>query len=217
LILILFCLQDFDGIINATYTNNWAEYLVQLIGENSAVAILSLLWVDSTCATASCFMSAQRVTYAISRDLILPGSRWFRKLSSRKMAVNAAYLVFAISVAITTAVIGSEVAFSAITATATATIATNTSYLFPMVARHTVGRKRFVPAKWNLGRYSHFLAIIACLYIMFLFVVLLLPQLYPVTAVSPDISLGRPPTTVYDSRGLRTTRSADHLSFTVKC
>jgi amino acid transporter len=137
LILILFCLQDFDGIINAAYTNNWAEYLVQLIGENGAVTILSMLWVDSTCATASCFMSAQRVTYAISRDHILPGSRWFRKLSSRKMAVNAALLVFAISVAITTAVIGSTVAFSAITATAT--IATNTSYLFPMVARQTVG------------------------------------------------------------------------------
>lgn len=44
---------------NATYSNNWAEYLVQVIGSKGAVAILSMLWVDSTCATASCFMSAQ--------------------------------------------------------------------------------------------------------------------------------------------------------------
>ena len=44
LIIILFCMQDFDGIINATYTNNWAGYLVQLVGENGAVAILSMLW-----------------------------------------------------------------------------------------------------------------------------------------------------------------------------
>jgi len=29
LIMILFCMQDFDGIINATYSNNWAEYLVR--------------------------------------------------------------------------------------------------------------------------------------------------------------------------------------------
>jgi amino acid transporter len=71
LILILFCLQDFDGIVNAAYTNNWAEYLVQLIGPNGAVAILCILWVDSTCATASCFMSAQvrRACY-----LMLPSS-----------------------------------------------------------------------------------------------------------------------------------------------
>ena len=180
LILILFCLQDFEGIISATYANNWAEYLVQLLGENGAVAILSLLWVDSTCATASCFLSAQRVTYAISRDGVLPFSSFFRKLSKRKMAVNAALLVFVMSCAITTAVIGSVVAFSAITATAT--IATNASYLIPIIARHTVGRKSFVPAKWNLGKFSLPLAIIATVYIMFLFVVLLLPQLYPVDA-----------------------------------
>ncbi|KIV86958.1 hypothetical protein PV11_02532 [Exophiala sideris] len=180
LIIILFCMQDFDGIISATYSNNWAEYLVQTIGENGAVAILSLLWVDSTCATASCFMSAQRVTYAISRDHVLPFSSFFRKLSKRKMPVNAALLVCAVSIAVTTAVIGSSVAFSAITATAT--ISTNFSYLFPIIARQTIGRKTFVPAKWNLGKFSAPLATIASLYIMFLFIVLLLPQLYPVTS-----------------------------------
>jgi amino acid transporter len=180
LIIILFCIQDFDGIIAGTYANNWAEYLVQLVGPNGAVAILSLLWVDSTCATASCFMSAQRVTYAISRDGILPGSKYFRRLSKKsRMPIHAAWLVLAMSVIITTAVIGSVVAFSAITATAT--IATNVSYLFPIIARHTVGRNTFEPAKWNLGRYSTICALVSSVYIGFLVVVLLLPQLYPVT------------------------------------
>jgi amino acid transporter len=130
LIIILFCLQDFEGIISATYANNWGEYLAQVVGQKGAVAILGMLWVDSTCATASCLLSAQRVTYAISRDHVLPFSSFFRKLSKRKMAVNAAWLVYFISVAITCAVIGSTVAFSAVTATAT--IATNASYVFPL-------------------------------------------------------------------------------------
>lgn len=181
LILILFCMQDFEGIIDGTFANNWAEYLVQLVGPSGAVALLSLLWVDSTCATASCFMSAQRVTYAIARDGILPGSKFWRKLSKKShMPINAAYLVLAMSIIITTAVIGSVVAFSAITATAT--IATNVSYLFPIIARHTVGRHTFEPAKWNLGKYSIPCAVVATIYISFLVVVLLLPQLYPVTA-----------------------------------
>ncbi|KAE9365517.1 amino acid or gaba permease [Stipitochalara longipes BDJ] len=180
LIIILFCIQDFDGIIAGTYANNWAEYLVQLVGPNGAVAILSLLWVDSTCATASCFMSAQRVTYAISRDGILPGSKYFRCLSKKShMPIHAAWLVLAMSVIITTAVIGSVVAFSAITAAAT--IATNVSYLFPILARHTVGRHSFEPAKWNLGRWTIPCAIVSGCYISFLCVVLLLPQIYPVT------------------------------------
>ena len=96
------------------------------------------------------------------------------------MAVNAGLLVAAISILVTLSVIGSSVAFSAITATAT--IATNFSYLFPIMARQTVGRKSFVPAKWNLGKYSAPIAAIASLWISFLFVVLVLPQLYPVTA-----------------------------------
>ncbi|TVY45160.1 Thiamine transporter [Lachnellula occidentalis] len=180
LVIILFCMQDFEGIINGTYANNWAEYLVQLVGPNGAVAILSLLWVDSTCATASCFMSAQRVTYAISRDGILPGSKYFRRLSKRnRMPIHAAFLVLTMSVIITTAVIGSTVAFSAITATAT--IATNVSYLFPIIARQTVGRNSFEPAKWNLGRWTIPCAVVASVYISFLVVILLLPQVYPVT------------------------------------
>jgi amino acid transporter len=99
LIIILFCLQDFDGIVSATYANNWGENLVQVVGNKGAVGILSMLWVDPTCATASCLLSAQRVTHAISRDYILPFSAFFRKLSKRKMAVNAAWLVSFISVA----------------------------------------------------------------------------------------------------------------------
>jgi amino acid transporter len=182
LIIILFCLQDFEGIISATYSNNWAEYLVQLVGKKGAIAILSLLWVDSTCATASCFMSAQRVTFAISRDGVLPFSKYFRRLNRNRIPVHAAFLVCGMSIAITCAVIGSTVAFSAITATAT--IATNFSYLIPIVARHTVGRKTFQPAKWNLGKWSPVIGVISGLYIMFLFTVLLLPQLYPVTSVS---------------------------------
>ncbi|RWQ92737.1 amino acid or gaba permease [Paecilomyces variotii] len=182
LIIMLFCMQDFNAIINSSYTNSFAEYLLQIVGPNGAVGILALLWVDSTCATASCFMSAQRVTFAISRDGVLPFSRLFRKLNSRKVPVNAAILVCVLSIAITCAVIGSEVAFSAITATAT--IATNFSYLIPIVARYTIGRKYFEPAAWNLGRYGPFLAFIAGGYIMLLFAVLLLPQVYPVTAES---------------------------------
>ncbi|KAB5559584.1 amino acid or gaba permease [Coniochaeta sp. 2T2.1] len=151
-------------------------YGVQLVGEDGAVAVLALLWVGSACATASCFMSAQRVTFAISRDGVLPFSPYYRQLGGNKIRVHAAYLVCGLSIVITFAVIGSSVAFSAITAAAA--IATNLGYSIPIAARYTIGRKKFVPAKWNLGRYSPVLGTVAILYIMLLFSVsvLLLPQ-----------------------------------------
>ena len=71
---------------------------------------------------------------------------------------------------------------------ATATTATRASYLFPIVVPHTADRKTFMPAKWNLGRFSLRL-VVASVYISFLFAVLLLPQLYLVTAQTPSYAL----------------------------
>lgn len=98
------------------------------------------------------------------------------------MPLHAAFLVAAVSIAISTAVIGSSVAFSAITAMST--IATNVSYLFPIIARQTVGADVFIPAKWNLGRASGVVAAISSVWICYLFVVLLLPQVYPVSGTT---------------------------------
>lgn len=98
------------------------------------------------------------------------------------MPLHAAYFVAAFSIAISTAAIGSSVAFGAITATST--IAVNFSYLFPIIARQTVGAKVFIPAKWNLGKFSPIIAAISSVWICYLFAVLLLPQVYPVTGVS---------------------------------
>jgi len=181
-IIMLLCIQDFDGIVGGTYTNNFAMYLFQIVGKKGTVTILVFCWLDAMLNTAVCFMSAQRVTYAIARDGILPGSKWIRKLSANHMPVNAAWVVLFCAVAIEAAIIGSTVAFYALTATAT--ISTNLSYLVPIVARHTIGRKYFTPAKWNLGKFSPIIGTITALYILFQFVVLMLPQVFPVTAVS---------------------------------
>jgi len=184
--MILFCMPDLQSIIDGEFANNWAVYLVQLVGPKGAITVLTFIWIDSSLGLMVCILSCQRITYAIARDGILPGSRWFSKLSkSSKLPVNAALLVAVLSIAINATVIGSEVAFSALTATAT--IATNVSYLIPIVARQTVGRKTFEPAKWNLGKFGPFISTIASLYICFLFIVLLLPQIYPVSGVSPFI------------------------------
>ena len=180
LILILFCIQDFNALISATYPNNWAEFLLQLIGPRGATAILIMNWIDCTCATAATLLSAQRVTFAISRDNILPGSLLFRKVSGVSLIpVNAAILVVFIAAAVSCTVLGSSVAFSAITATTV--ICQSISYLFVLMTRHTLGRSSFEPARWNLGHLSLPIGCLSILWITFLSIVLVLPQVFPVT------------------------------------
>lgn len=180
LVMILFCIQDFDALISATYANNWAEFLVQVVGPRGATAILVMNWIDCTCATAAVLLSAQRVTFAISRDNILPASSLFRKVSSANSTpVNAALLVVVIAAAVSCTVLGSSVAFSAITATTV--ICQNMSYLFVLVTRHTLGRSSFEPSSWNLGRLSRPLGYFSVIWIVYLSIILLLPQVFPVT------------------------------------
>ena len=118
----------------------------------------------------------------MARDGMLPFSRTFSKVSERNhLPVNACIMVAVLAIAINASVIGSVGAFTAIGAAAT--VGTFLSYLVPIVARQTVGRNRFKPAKWHLGKWSLPVALMAIGYIGFLFVVLMLPQLYPVNAV----------------------------------
>ncbi|KAI4192001.1 MAG: hypothetical protein LQ348_003307 [Seirophora lacunosa] len=180
LVLILYCIQDFEALISATYANNWAEFLVQVIGPRGATAILILNWIDCTCATAAVILSATRVTFALSRDKILPGSSFFRKVNGVNLIpINAALLVVFIAAAVSCAVLGSSVAFGAITATTV--ICQSISYLFVLITRHTVGRSRFEPAPWNLGHLALPMGCFSILWLTFLSIVLLFPQVFPVT------------------------------------
>ena len=146
-----------------------------------ATAILIMNWVDCTCATAAVILSTQRVTFAISRDNILPGSLLFRKVSGVSLIpVNAALLVVFIAAAVSYTVLGSSIAFSAITAMTV--VCQNVSYLFVLMTRHTLGRSSFEPARWNLGHLSLPIGCFFMLWITFLSNFLVLSQVFPVTS-----------------------------------
>lgn len=180
LVLVLYCIQDFESLISATYANNWAEFLRQVVGPRGATAILIMNWIDCTCATAAVILSAQRVTFAISRDNILPGSSFFKKVNrANLMPVNAALLVVFIAAAVSCTVLGSSVAFSAITATTV--ICQSISYLFVLITRLTLGRSTFRPAPWNLGRLSVPIGYLSVVWSTYLSIILLLPQIFPIT------------------------------------
>jgi amino acid transporter len=180
LIMILFCIQDYEALISATYANNWAEFLVQVVGPHGAVAILVLNWVDCTCATTANIISAQRVTFAISRDNILPGSSWLRRLSNDSGTPrNAALMVITIGALVSCTVLGSSVTFGAITATTV--ICQSMSYLFVLITRHTIGTAYFRPGPWNLGPMSRPIGCFCIVWLAFLSVILLFPQVFPVT------------------------------------
>lgn len=181
LVSLIFCIQDFDAMVEAAFVNNFAEYLRQIVGDYAAFVILVVCWFDAMLATTVCFMSAQRVTFALARDRILPRSKWIAKLTPNKMPRNAGIVVLVFAFIIESSILVSVVSFTALTATAT--ISTNLSYLFPIFCR-LLGMHWDHARKWHLGITSRPIAFIATIYIAFLFIVLMLPTEFPIKAVS---------------------------------
>jgi amino acid transporter len=170
--------KDLESIYTATYANNWADFLVQVIGRRYAIVILIFLWISGTCTATSCFMSAQRVTYAIARDGLFPFKGFFTHVSCNNIPTSAAIPVYLLSVTLATVTLGSEVALQVLGTSAA--MATNISYIFPIVLRQT-SKGSFVPGAFRLGRLSKWFTGVSFVYVVYLVVVLFFPQEWPVT------------------------------------
>ncbi|KAI9034204.1 amino acid or gaba permease [Hyaloraphidium curvatum] len=193
LIILIFALQDgvdpdtgdvipgVTEIVNAyaIYPQPIAYLFETTLGPEGALAFMCMLFVVGFNCAIACAMSASRVTYAISRDGILPFSHYWHHMSAAKMPVRAMWLCTGLSVLILLPVLGSTVAFTALSSTGT--IAVDTSYLIPIAGRLTAARHTFKPGEWNLGRLSIPMGTFVCIWITILFVCLCLPQLWPVT------------------------------------
>lgn len=184
LIVLLSCIEDVHALSTTAtiFPQAFTVYLLELIGHNQAISILVLTWIDAALVTAVLFMSAQRLTFALARDDVVPFSWWIAKVSAQKLPVNAAFVVFGYGVLVSMiGVIGTST-FQALLAISV--VAQNLSAALVIFARLTYGRRRFAPASWNLGKASIPLNIIALAYTMYIFVILIMPFWFPVRAVS---------------------------------
>jgi amino acid transporter len=184
IIVLLSCIQDFEVIAHAAhyFPQGFAPFLLDVVGHNGALAILALAWLDAALVTAVLFMTAQRLTFALARDQVLPLSPWISTVSKRQLPVNAAYVVFVYALLTSMVGVVGKSTFQALLAIAV--VAQNLSYAIVIFTRLTYGRTQFQPAGWNLKRWSVPLNIVALTYSGYLFLILVLPFWFPVCAVS---------------------------------
>ena len=91
IILLLFHMRNFMIIANSSYSNNFAELVLQGLEPQDAIVVCVHCWLHGICGTMICILSVQRVTYAIARDGLLSGSKQLQKLSKRReVQVSAA-------------------------------------------------------------------------------------------------------------------------------
>ncbi|KAF9449207.1 hypothetical protein P691DRAFT_759225 [Macrolepiota fuliginosa MF-IS2] len=173
---LLFSIQDLDGTLNSATGQPVAQIFLDTVGENGAIALMVIvIGAMYFCGTFS-ITSNSRMMYAFSRDGGVPGHRFFAKVNERLKSPTL-WLACTLSFILGLPSLGSSVAFSA--ATSIATIGLYISYGIPIALR-VIYRDRFVRGPFHLGRFSYPIAVGAVLWIAFISIVFILPQVNPV-------------------------------------
>ncbi|KAM5545481.1 hypothetical protein V8D89_000519 [Ganoderma adspersum] len=180
LLSLLFSVQDVNRTVDSPTGQPVAQIFLDTVGEKGAVVLMVVvIGAMFFCGTFS-IMSNSRMMYAFARDGGIPGHAFFYKVDQKhKSPVRTVWLACILSFILGLPSLGSSVAFSA--ATSISTIGLYISYGIPIALRVLYG-KRFKRGPFHLGPFSYPVAIIACLWILFISIVFLLPQVNPVNS-----------------------------------
>ncbi|WP_336605976.1 amino acid permease [Streptomyces sp. BA2] len=174
-----FAIQDYAGTQNSETGVPPAQIMIDALGESGATALLLIVIVAQLFCGNAETAAASRMVFAFSRDNALPGSKLWRKVSSRtQVPVPAVWLSVGLAAVIALPSLYSTTAYTAVTAINV--IGITPAYAIPIFLRLRAG-DRFQPGPWNLGRWSKPIGWVAVVWVGFVTVLFCLPQASPVT------------------------------------
>ncbi|MFF1692098.1 amino acid permease [Streptomyces sp. NPDC058257] len=177
-----FAIQDYAGTVNTATNVPPAQIMIDAIGESGATALLLIVIVAQLFCGNAETAAASRMVFAFSRDNALPGSKIWRKVSSRtQVPVPGVWLSVGLAAVIALPSLYSTTAYTAVTAINV--IGITPAYAIPIYLRLRAG-DRFEKGPWNLGRWSKPIGWTAVLWVVFVTILFCLPQVSPVTVDS---------------------------------
>jgi amino acid transporter len=153
--------------------------LLDAAGKNWAVFILLIVLGAQFFCGMSSVTANSRMIYAFSRDGALPGSKWWHTINKRtRTPTNGIWLAVVCSWVLVAPAYwrGSIVAYFAVTSIAV--IGLYIAYVIPTFLRLRAG-DAFQPGPWNLGKWSKPVGTIAVVWVVFICIMLMMPQFAP--------------------------------------
>ncbi|CAO3626413.1 unnamed protein product [Cunninghamella echinulata] len=180
----LFAVQDPESLIESS--SPLALFFLQATNVPIAVFLMVINLVIQFGALANNALAIAQLLWALSRDGVIPFSRFWYSLNRFNIPHKCLILEFIIVVVIILPTFGSQIYWQAILATAV--ICVNVSYGLPLFCRIIWRRNIKFDGPFKLGKASLPLNIISVLWIMFFSVILCIPTRYPVTTVNMNWS-----------------------------
>ena len=148
------------------------------VGETGGLIILFLVIGAQFYCGMSSVTANSRMIYAFSRDGAIPGSSFWHRINHRtRTPTNSIWLAAVGAFILGLPYLYSAVAYAAVTSIAV--IGLYVAYVAPVFLRLRAGSK-FQAGPWTLGRWSKPVGILATLWVIFIFILFMLPQFQPI-------------------------------------
>ena len=174
-LVVAYTVQDIDAVMNSPLGQPWASYLLQVLPQRTAIALLALTIVCGFSMGQGCMVAASRVTYAYARDDCFPLSRVWKSVNNRTHTpVNAVLLNTALGITMSLLMLAGSVAIGALFSIGA--IAQFVAFAIPIAIR-VVCHGRFRRGPWHLGRRcGRVVGGVGVVFVVFMVPVLCLPQ-----------------------------------------
>ncbi len=151
---------------------------IDAVGETGGLLILFLVIGAQFYCGMSSVTANSRMIYAFARDGAIPASGFWHRINHRtRTPTNSIWLAAIGAFILGLPYLYSPVAYAAVTSIAV--IGLYVAYVAPVFLRLRAG-KRFEAGPWTLGRWSRPVGILATLWVIFIFVLFMLPQFQPI-------------------------------------
>jgi len=156
-----------------------AQIWIDAVGQSGGIFVLFLVVGAQFFCGMSSVTANSRMIYAFSRDGAIPGSSFWHRINKRtRTPTNSIWLAAVGAFILGLPYLYSPVAYFAITSIAV--IGLYVAYITPVFLR-LLARDKFQEGPWTLGRWSRPIGIVATIWVAIVFVLFMLPQVYPVT------------------------------------
>lgn len=175
-LVVAYTVIDIGAVIDSDLGQPWASYLLQVLPQKTALAVLSLTVIAAFSMGQGCMVAASRVTYAYARDDCFPCSFWIKRVSRRTQTpVNAVWFNTVIGILMTLLIFGGSLAAGALFSIAA--VAAFVAFTIPIFIRVFFVGNRFRAGPWHLGMFSMPIGIAACAFVALMVPILCLPSL----------------------------------------
>jgi amino acid transporter len=174
-LVVAYTVIDISEVMGSDLGQPWASYLIQVMPQNTALAILALTIICGFSMGQGCMVAASRVTFAYARDDCFPASFWIKRVNKHTYTpVNAVWFNTAVGILLLLLIFGGSVAIGAIFSVGA--IAAMIAFTIPIFIRVFFVGNRFRRGPWHLGKFSKPIGCCGCAFILVMMPILCFPS-----------------------------------------